>query len=330
MTRRGFLACGLAAASGLRAGRSSRRLELLLAPSNLGLRPPAAGVEPGAWQAPEALLAAGLAARLSPAREKSLPRPAYRFEAEPGTRIRNGHAIRDFSESLAAEVESSLRAGAFPLVVGGDCSVMLGCLLGARRSGTSGLAHVDGHSDFFHPGNYDTTTRLGSAAGMDLALATGRGEDLLTRWPGVTGPLAADADTIQLGERDSADPGFAKTYGDIVRTGITRVTVQEVLRSGIAAGADRVIARLALRGLDRVWVHVDLDVLDLASLPAVDSPGTPGFSYAQLSALLRALLRSGRIAGVDIAIYDPSLDPTRRYARKIVACMADVFRPGGI
>ncbi|MDQ2869335.1 MAG: arginase family protein [Acidobacteriota bacterium] len=108
------------------------------------------------------------------------------------------------------------------------------------------------------------------------------------------------------------------------------MTVQEVLRSGIAAGADRVIARLALRGLDRVWVHVDLDVLDLASLPAVDSPGTPGFSYAQLSALLRALLRSGRIAGVDIAIYDPSLDPTRRYARKIVACMADVFRPGGI
>jgi hypothetical protein len=29
------------------------------------------------------------------------------------------------------------------------------------------VVHVDGHSDFFHPGNYDSTARLGSVAGMD-------------------------------------------------------------------------------------------------------------------------------------------------------------------
>jgi len=40
---------------------------------------------------------------------------------------------------------------------------------------------------------------------MDLALVTGRGDPLGTEWPGVEGPLIADADVIQLGERESRD-----------------------------------------------------------------------------------------------------------------------------
>jgi len=35
------------------------------------------------------------------------------------------------------------------------------------------LVHVDGHDDFYHPGNYDSARRLGAVAGMDLALASG-------------------------------------------------------------------------------------------------------------------------------------------------------------
>jgi len=43
---------------------------------------------------------------------------------------------------------------------------------------------------------------------MDLALATGRGEALLTRWPGIDGPLVIDEDAVQIGERDADDPGM--------------------------------------------------------------------------------------------------------------------------
>jgi arginase len=303
--------------------RESRMLDLIDAPNHLGLRPPRPGVEPGTWRAPDALDRAGLAARLEPARHVRLARRDYHAEAQPGTRVRNGPALRDFNLELAAEVERSLGRGALPVVVGGDCSILLGCLLGLRRAGGRGLVHVDGHSDFFHPGNYDAASRLGSAAGMDLALATGRGESILTEWPGVTGPLVADADVIQIGERDAGDPGYA--YRDIERTAIERVTVQTLKAEGIDSVAARANAHLGRRDLARAWLHVDLDVLDQAIMPAVDSPGSPGLTYAELSALLGGLLRSGRIAGLDVAIYDPDLDPQGTYAPRIVDAIAEAF-----
>jgi arginase len=78
--------------------------------------------------------------------------------------------------------------------------------------------------------------------------------------------------------------------------------------------------------LDKVWLHVDLDVLDEDVMPAVDSPGSPGFDYAQLSALVGTLCASGRVAGADFAIYDPERDPRVRYAAPLVRCIADGVR----
>jgi len=326
LSRRDFAlgsACLAGAASG---ARGARRISVISAPVSLGLRPGAKGQEPGSWRAPEVLLAAGLAEKVSAVSRLALARPGYQFEAQPGTRIRNGQTLRTFLLELGERVQAELAAGRFPLVLGGDCSVMLGCLLGSRRAGGRGLVHVDGHSDFFHPGNYDTSARLGSAAGMDLALATGRGEDLLTTWPGVDGPLVADIDAIQAGERDAESPDWDKYYGDIVRTAITRLTIQQIQREGIARCAERIIARLAERGLDRAWVHVDLDVLDEKVMNAVDSPGTPGFDFTQLSTLLRMLLESGRVIGLDACIYDPDLDPGHRFAVPIAACLARALR----
>jgi arginase len=189
-----------------------------------------------------------------------------------------------------------------------------------RRAGGRGLVHVDGHSDFFHPGNYDAASRLGSAAGMDLALATGRGESILTEWPGVAGALAADADVIQIGEREAGDPDYA--FRDITRSAIERVTVQALKSEGVDAVAARALAHLGRRDLARAWLHVDLDVLDQTIMPAVDSPGSPGLTFAELSTLLGSLLRSGHIAGLDVAIYDPDLDPQGTYAPEIVDAIA--------
>lgn len=322
LSRRDF-ALGSACLAGVaRATPAARQVSIISAPLSLGLRPGEKGQEPGAWRAPEVLLATGLAKKVGAQRQIALPRPGYDFNERPKTRIRNGDTLRAFLLELGDRVLAELHAGRFPLVLGGDCSVMLGCLYGARRAGGRGLVHVDGHSDFFHPGNYDTKSRLGSAAGMDLALATGRGEELLTRWPGVDGPLVADQDAIQAGERDAENPDYDKYYGDVVRTAITRLTIQQIQREGIAATAQRIVARLAERSLERAWVHVDLDVLDQKFMNAVDSPGSPGLDFAQLTSLLRTLVGSGRVIGLDACIYDPDLDPGHRFARPIAECLA--------
>ena len=175
LTRRDF-ALGTACLAGtVAAGPAVRDISVISAPISLGLRPGSRGSEPGSWRAPEVLLAAGLAEMMAARATHALQRPAYDFHERRGTRIRNGDTLRAFMLQLGDRVQAELRAGRFPVVLGGDCSVMLGCLVGVRRAGGRGLVHIDGHSDFFHPGNYDTKSRLGSAAGMDLALATGRG-----------------------------------------------------------------------------------------------------------------------------------------------------------
>jgi arginase len=296
-----------------------RPVELIAAPSNLGLRPPSPGHEPGTWRAPDALISAGLADRLAPARVVELARPTYDFDEQPGTRIRNGLTIREHALELADAVEAALSAGRFPFVLGGDCSLLLGCLVGARRGGRSGLVHVDGHMDFFHPGNYDTASRLGSAAGMDLALATGRGEPLVTGWPGATPPLVPDEDTIQVGDREAEDPDEEST--GTLEPAITQITVQEMLRRGVPGSCDRIVEWLERRALDRVWLHTDLDVLDEKVMPAVDSPGGPGLDFAQLTEVLSRLLGTGRVIGLDVTIYDPELDPEGEHVLPIVDCL---------
>ena len=72
--------------------------------------------------------------------------------------------------------------GRFAVVLGGDCSIVLGCLLGARQSarGSVGLAYFDAHADFGTP----EESRTGSAASMCLAFAVGRGETPLARLAG--------------------------------------------------------------------------------------------------------------------------------------------------
>ncbi len=301
---------------------------LIRAPSNLGLRPLRPGHVPGAWRAPAALTAAGLVAAVGPARVVDLPRPAYTPDPQPGTRLRNGPAMRAFNLRLADLVEGAARAGAFPLVVGGDCSVLLGALAGRRRLGPLALAHVDGHSDFRHPGNCDAGATLGAVAGMDLALATGRGEPLMTEWPGAPVPLVPDEAVVQLGEREGRDADFA--WPDVRDTAITRVEVFEAL----ALAPDELLARVRAP-LDRgevagwpFWVHLDVDVLDAAVMPAVDSPGSPGLDPDVLAGVLGALLADARCCGLTVTVFDPDLDPAGAYAALVVALLGRALRGG--
>lgn len=301
-----------------------REICLVRAPSNLGLRPLRPGHTPGTWRAPQALTEAGLIETLSPLKVVDLDRPAYSTEPQPGTRLRNGNAIRSFNLGLAEVVAGALGRGEFPLVVGGDCAVLLGALAAARRSGPLALVHVDGHSDFRHPGNYDINASLGSAAGMDLALATGRGEPLLTDWPDIASPLVADEHVIQIGERENRNPDFA--WPDINSTAMTLIDVFAVRELGAAKVLEKTWTTLARSGW-LYWLHFDVDALDQTVMPAVDSQGSPGIDPDDLVAILAALVANPRCTGMDMTIFDPDLDPTGELAVLLVSLLGRIFAP---
>lgn len=324
MDRRAFLMTALsAAAPAFGAPRRRSPIDVIEAPTNLGLRPDEKGRIPSTDKAAPVLIGAGLLRHLQVRSRTRLHQLPYVVGADPGTKLRNGRKIRAFNLEMADAVERSLKRGGFPLVVGGECSDLLGGMLGLRRAGGRGLVHIDGHSDFFTPDFYPPDRPLHSAAGMDLALATGRGEDLLTKWPAIEGPLVADADAVQIGERN-AKPGEPRSPL-LEGTAIAQITIQDARKMGLARAVKRIDSWLKQRRLRRAWLHIDVDVLDRTIMQAVDSPGTPGFTFDELSGLVSALLSSRRIAGADIAIYDPALDPDRRAARGLAGSLNKAF-----
>lgn len=296
---------------------------LIRAPSNLGLQPPALGRQPGTWRAPQALSEAGLVEAVRPATVFDLDRPTYDPAPGSGTRLLNGHALRAFNLALAGMVERALGLGQFPLVVGGDCSILLGALAGVRRAGAVSLVHLDGHSDFRHPGNYDPAASLGAVAGMDLALATGRGEALMTTWPDTAPPLVPDVQVVQIGEREGGSPGFA--WPDISATAITRLDVFNARQIGPSAVLERTLAMLHQEPWP-FWVHFDVDVLDRAVMPAVDSPGSPGIDPEDVTAILRPLVSDPRCCGMTVTIFDPDLDPAGDVATLIVRLLEGIMQ----
>ena len=286
------------------------------APSNLGLSPPEEGREPGVRGLASALRERGLVYRLGAEDGGGLTPPPYSPEVEPTTGTRNGEAIREFSRDLAERVGAIVRSGKRPLVLGGDCSILLGSMLALRRLGRFGLVFVDGHLDFRHPGN---SARLGAVAGEDLALVTGRGSERLTDIGGL-GPLVRDEDVVALGERE-AYPGWR----DIHDTEITVWDLPRLRKIGFAGAAGRAVEKLRANGVEGFWVHLDADVLDDALMPAVDSRQPGGMAYAELVELLRPLLRSGLAVGMEITIFDPELDSTGKIAEAFTAAVVEAF-----
>jgi arginase len=288
-----------------------RVIAVLDAPSVLGLRPPAPGRVPGARRLPEALRGHRLVQRLGAADAGRVEPPPYSPAVDPATGVRNGAAIPGYSTALADRLEELVRAGSFPLVLGGDCSILLGAMLALRRLGRYGLVSVDGGLDFRHPGNAHLVGPVGSVAGEDLAVVTGRGAPQLTDLEGRR-PLVADADVVAMGHR-TLEP----VADEVLATGITLFDVAELRRGGPAEAAGRALATLARRSVEGFWVHVDADVLDPEVMPAVDSPEPDGLTHQELAALLRTLTASELAVGVQLTIFDPDLDPDGRLAAEL-------------
>ena len=81
-----------------------------------------------------------------------LSSPLYDYRRDPETMLLNPRGIADYSVALADVVARVIDAGEFPVVLGGDCSIVLGLpLLALRRRGRHGLLFLDGHADFYQP-----------------------------------------------------------------------------------------------------------------------------------------------------------------------------------
>jgi arginase len=280
-----------------------KNISIISAPSNLGLRPQEGGKLAGVTKLPGALLNAGLMEALGAQFQAEVPVPEYNRQRNRENYILNPEGIREFSLRLADEVESAVKRGSFPLVLGGDCSILLGNMLGLKRLGRYGLFFIDGHADFYLPG---PNLLDSGVAGMDLAFATGRGDDVLSNIDGQK-PLVLDEDVAVFGFRDMEE-AVSYNMPKLEETALTPFSLPEIRRMGIETAAREGLAVVTRGELEGFWIHIDADALSDEVMPAVDSRQPDGLSYEEFITLLRILLGSERAAGMHIGIFDPDRD----------------------
>jgi len=267
------------------------------------------------------LLELGLASRIGARLAGRVIPEAHSTVRDISTGVVNAQAIRDYSRRLASSVDLLLDAGEFPVVLGGDCSILLGPMSALRSRGRYGLLFVDGHSDFYS----GRTSPTGEAADMDLAIVTGRGPVTLTDWEAGT-PLVRDEDVVLVGVRDTTEAG--KDAAESVNaTQMLQFELNHVRELGIPETMRRALAVLDGGQLDGFWIHLDVDVLDDAVMPAVDYRMPGGLSLQELVEVVATAVASPRALGMEVTIFNPTLDATGQAGTMLVHCLVDALRP---
>lgn len=296
------------------------RLALIGVPFN------SSGVAGGEADGPRALREEGLVAALAPRHDLvdlgDVGVPAARPDRDPLSGIIAPDALVGMVDATAAAVGAALADDRLPVVVGGECPLLLGCLEAARRhvGGDVRLLFVDGHEDAYPP----HASLTGEAADMALGMALGLAP--MTGLPALSDrlPLVAADDVIVLGARDLTE---IEQEGAATIRGRVAVLDDVELRE---RGVERVVGEwvdTTERAGRRFWLHLDLDALTSIALPAVRYPQPGGLDWDELDAVGRRAVASPALLGVDVTIYNPDLDPTREGAMMIVNLVRGLFHP---
>jgi arginase len=225
-------------------------------------------------------------------------------------RARNSGVVSCAVRAAADETTRALAEG-FMLMLGGDATIVVGAVAGARaRLGIPvGLVYVDAHADLHTP----ETTLSGYLQGMTVALALGRGVEGVSR---AYAPIpATEASRVALlGVRDW-EPGEREAAHGLALV----LTAEEVEARGAGPAAAAALAEVP----GPIVVHFNVDVVRLEEMPAVEIP-TPGggLTFLEAAELLRGLLSSPRVVALVVTQYDPSKDPERRLASRLVDLLA--------
>lgn len=292
------------------------KVSIIEFPSNLGLKEPIEGHEPGVKKLPDWLrkhkfhdfIKAESVYRLNP--------PACSIYLDKDTGVRNTDKIVQYAKEQTIVLEKVLCEHTFPLIIGGDCSILIGNMLALKKKGNYALFFLDGHTDFIGP-ELSTT---GGAAGMDLAIVTGYGHPALTNIDNLK-PYIKEEYVWCVGNRE-----YDKKYIEpVLNSNINYYSLTELRSMGMQKCVSDFFSMVSDYNLEGFWIHLDVDVLNDTIMPAVDSPQKDGLDYEELDQVLQLLLSHQKAAGLEITILDPDLDPTGQYTKEFVHSFCNSF-----
>lgn len=201
-------------------------------------------------------------------------------------------------DELSHVVESSVRAGGFPIVLGGDHSIAIGTLAGLRRARgvAPGLIWIDAHGDI----NTPLTSPSGNVHGMPVSIALEEHSIDITR-------------TVLIGLRD-VDAGERKRIAEL---GVRAFSMSEIDRLGM----ERVMAiAMEIVGTAPRSVHVsfDMDGIDPREAPGTGTAVPGGLTYREAHLAMEMVASAGVIGSLEVTETNPILDEHNRTARLAV------------
>jgi arginase len=290
-----------------------RGIDVLGVPSSMG------AFAPGQERAPAALRAAGLfgALRESGTAVRDLgDLPIRRWRPDRARpEVQNLEAVVEVARLTAARIADSAREGRTTLVLGGDCTVALGTVAGHLAAAERvGLVYLDLHPDL----NVPSSTMAGALDWMGMAHALGvEGAEPALVVFGPRTPLLDGDDVVFLAHGSGTDA----EQDVMARRGLRGITVERTAADPEAAAAE---ALTALAHVERLLVHLDIDVIDFNDLPLSENTGRgEGLSFDSTVRALGVLLADPRLRALSIGEVNPDHDPDGTAILRFARAIAD-------
>ncbi|CAA9196182.1 arginase family protein [Flavobacterium collinsii] len=286
-------------------------------PSNLGLKEPQPGKEPGVKKLPDWLWKHNLHKIILPKNIIRLDPPKYSNSRDPENQLLNSNSLVDYAREQAYLINNLLSQNKFPFILGGDCSILLGAAMALKQKGNYGLFYLDGHTDFMDISLSET----GGVGGMAASIVTGNGTEKLTNILNLR-PYINEENLWCVGNREYDD-----AYENEIRnSSATYISLASLRKQGILKSVQSFLSEVKNKDLDGFWLHIDLDVLNDTVMPCVDSRTPDGLSYEEFNELTSLLFQSNQLTGLEITILDPDLDVSGQYTKEFVQQFTTTFK----
>jgi len=273
---------------------TARTVGLIGAPTSAG------AFAPGQEDGPDALRQAGFVERLGVDVVDLGDTPRFRWRpdrADPSAM--NAGAVRSAVLAVADKVALALERRLTPVVLGGDCTIELGTVLGwQRQRDATALLYFDPHPDLNTPATVPDGAFDWMGMAHLLAEPDARGElvELGGRVPALT-----PGDVLLFGRSEARSKAGERAA--IARLGLSVIEEEEVARDP-AAAAGRALEWLADR--DSFLLHLDVDSIDFADLPlAENTDRNVGLSFEAVAQALDLLLADDRLGCLTITELNP-------------------------
>lgn len=294
----------------------NKNVIILEFPSNLGLKKTELKPEPGVNKLPDWLKKHHFHKLVNAKQVLRLEPPKYTMDLDLESGVRNADNIIRYAVEQSKMILHHFDQNTFPIILGGDCSILIGTSLAFAQKGNFGLFFLDGHTDFILP----HVSQTAGAAGMDLAIVTGHGHHKLTNILNMK-PYFKEDHVFSVGNREY-DQEYVQP---IIESDISYFDLKKLRNHGFEHTAHAFLDMVRKKNLDGFFIHFDVDVLNDNIMPAVDSRSDDGLTYTEFYKLMKPLLLSEKAVGIEITILDPDLDGNGAYTTEFIKNFINVF-----